>query len=386
MLLLLTIPLPVVASQYQHPTKIVVSGDKEQSHLILTLPFKTNYYAFLLTKPDRLVLDLSTTGKLTVPVNNLNFSKTIITSIKTNPINSNQLRLVINLHNPVIFKCQSTTGNNLIINLLSKSLPNKKNNVFLNTADLPKIVASKPKITKPKITALTKFKPHNIVIVIDPGHGGKDSGAVGITGVQEKNVVLRVSKYLKQYLDQQSGFKTFLTRNDDYFIPLRGRLSIASKYKADMFIAIHADAYNNLDATGASVFALSERGATSELARFIAKKENESELGHVIADKNLLLKSVLVDLAQTLTIDNSVSIGNSILRQLSLVTDLHCHHIEQAGFVVLKSPDIPSLLVETGFLTNFAEEKRLNTSEYQQKIAFALAQGIKNYFLNTVKN
>jgi N-acetylmuramoyl-L-alanine amidase len=170
-----------------------------------------------------------------------------------------------------------------------------------------------------------------------------------------------------------------MTRTGDYLLSLRERLRIAHNYKADMFIAVHADAYYN-NAAGASIFALSQRGATSELARWIAHKENESELGHVIADKNLIVKSILIDLAQTLTITNSLILGRSILQQLAYVTDLHCRHVEQAAFVVLKSPDIPSLLVETGFLSNPREEDRLRTPAYQAKIAEALAKGIKSYF------
>ena len=338
------------------------------------MPVTAKYTAFILQNPNRLVVDLAniyltaTSHHIAIP------SNTIIKSIRYNNETRNHLRLVFDLRNFAAFVCH-VQNKRVTIDLIR---PNTKKPAI----NQPRAGSSSTAIIKPRrvVSPGVPACLRQINIVIDPGHGGEDPGAVGVTGVREKDVVLAVSKYLQSYLNQCRGFHAVLTRNSDYFIPLRGRLAIARKDKADMFIAVHADAYSNINATGATVFALSQHGATSELARVVARNENESELGHVIADKNHLLKSVLVDLTQTLTIDNSLAIGNSILRQISIVTDLHCRHMEQAGFVVLKSPDIPSLLVETGFLTNPAEESRLKTSEYQQKIAFALAQGIKNYF------
>lgn len=221
----------------------------------------------------------------------------------------------------------------------------------------------------------------DIIVVIDPGHGGMDPGAVGYKGTREKDVVLAVAKILQNTINKVKGFRAVLTRDSDYFITLRQRLGIAHRYKADMFIAIHADAYNSPTAHGASVFALSQRGATSEAARWLAEKENASELGHTISDKNPLLRSVLIDLAQAATIHASLEIGEAMLQELGSISHLHSQRVEQAAFVVLKSPDIPSLLVETGFISDSYEESRLCDAKYQQKIATCLATGVTEYFM-----
>lgn len=223
---------------------------------------------------------------------------------------------------------------------------------------------------------------HNIIIVIDPGHGGKDSGAIGPNKTMEKHVVLAISKRLQKKFNQEPGFKAELTRNTDKFIPLRQRLSIARKCKADIFIAIHADsAYQNSNASGASVFALSTDGATSEMAHWMAKKENTSEFIYGINITNdRLLRSVLLDLSQTHIIHVSLKIGQQILNQLNHVTPLHDKQVEQAAFVVLKSPDIPSLLIETGYISNPIQEKKLCDPAYQQQLTDSIAQGIIDYF------
>lgn len=221
----------------------------------------------------------------------------------------------------------------------------------------------------------------NVVVVIDPGHGGHDPGAIGPNGTKEKNVTLAVAKALQETINKTAGFRAVLTRNKDYFISLRKRLNIAHDYAADMFISIHADAYKYRDVEGVSIFALSQRGATSEAARWLAEKENESELGQAISDKNALLRSVLIDLAQTATIGSSLEIGKMLLHSLSNIASLHSKNVEQAAFVVLKSPDIPSLLVEVGFISYSKEEMKLRRSDYQQEIAAKIAFGIKSYFI-----
>lgn len=222
------------------------------------------------------------------------------------------------------------------------------------------------------------------MIVIDPGHGGKDPGATGPRGIHEKDIVLKISKALQQDINRQPGFKAVLTRKSDYYLTLRQRLQIARRYHADMFIAIHADADPGRHAEGASVFALSLRGATSEAARWIAKNENASELvgGVDLGDKSTLLKSVLLNLSQTATIRASLRIGQRIIDTIDNVVHLHHNKVEQAAFVVLKSPDIPSLLIETGFITNPREERKLINHKYQQKLAIAIMQGIRHYFIH----
>ncbi|MDQ2993862.1 MAG: N-acetylmuramoyl-L-alanine amidase [Pseudomonadota bacterium] len=224
----------------------------------------------------------------------------------------------------------------------------------------------------------------DIVVVIDPGHGGKDPGASGAMGTKEKDIVLAIARKLQASINREPGFKAVLTRDGDYFIGLRGRLAIAHKHKGDMFIAIHADAARHQTAHGVGVYAVSQRGATSEAARWLANRENESEFvgGLDLADKDHVLRSVLIDLSQTHTISASLQIGSVLLRQLSKFAELHHAGVEQAAFVVLKSPDIPSLLVETGFLSNPSEERRLLNSNYQWQIVDAVKSGIKTYFVS----
>jgi N-acetylmuramoyl-L-alanine amidase len=221
------------------------------------------------------------------------------------------------------------------------------------------------------------------IVVIDAGHGGKDPGASGKNGAKEKNVVLTIAKRLANKLNALPHVHAVLTRNGDYFVPLRKRLKLAREKKAYLFVAIHADAYFEKDATGVSVYALSEHGATNEAARWLAQRENYSELGGVeldaLTDRDPILRSVLVDLAQTTTMKDSVRLGNKVLNELQQVSSLHYQHVERAPFVVLKSPDIPSILVETGFITNPREENRLTNAAYQERLASALADGIDQY-------
>ena len=225
--------------------------------------------------------------------------------------------------------------------------------------------------------------PRKTVIVIDPGHGGKDPGATGVRGIHEKNVVLKISKNIYRLINHTPGFRAYLTRYSDRYLTLRQRLAIARRYHADMFVAIHADAFDNPRASGASVFALSTRGATSEAARWLAARENASELigGVDLVNKDRMLKSVLIDLSQAATIRKSLDIGAQVIAAIKPMTHLHHVRVEQAAFVVLKSPDIPSLLIETGFLSNRKEALRLNRSGYQLQLATAIARGMTQYFI-----
>ncbi|MDR1012555.1 MAG: N-acetylmuramoyl-L-alanine amidase [Coxiellaceae bacterium] len=231
-----------------------------------------------------------------------------------------------------------------------------------------------------EITTITEPSHlRDVIVVIDPGHGGRDSGAIGYHGVHEKYINLAVAKELYNIINNIVGFRAFLTRNDDYFVSLRKRLEIARLYKADIFVSIHADAYRHRKAYGASVFALSPRGATSEAARWLAEKENES-ISRIISNKNRLLRSVLIELTQTATISASLDIGNKVLDELNKITNLHSPRVEQAAFAVLKSPDIPSLLIEIGFISHSKEELKLCSHRYQKKLALRIARGIYQYF------
>jgi N-acetylmuramoyl-L-alanine amidase len=222
----------------------------------------------------------------------------------------------------------------------------------------------------------------DVIIVIDPGHGGKDPGAVNPNGAREKDVTLAIAKRLQQLLHQEPGIRAILTRPNDTFIGLRARLNVARQHKADVFVAIHADAFKTPQAYGASVFALSPSGASSEAARWLAEKENTSELGDVkLEDKGAALRSVLLDLSQTATISLSVQLGSHVLSQLGTMTHVRHHSVEQARFMVLKSPDIPSILVETGFISNAEEARRLADPVHQTRIATALKIGLRRHFI-----
>lgn len=234
-----------------------------------------------------------------------------------------------------------------------------------------------------KTIPIANKKPKKFTIVIDAGHGGKDSGALGKNGAREKDIVLSIARKLVKKMNAQPNVHAVLTRNDDYFVPLRSRLKLARQQKADLFVAIHADAYFEKHATGASVYALSQHGASNEAARWLAQRSNYAELGGVtfnsLVDKDPMVRSVLVDLAQTTTIKDSIHLGGRVLGALEQVSSLHHANVERAPFVVLKSPDIPSILVETGFISNPKEEKRLANPVYQEKLAQALHVGIKQY-------
>jgi N-acetylmuramoyl-L-alanine amidase len=221
-----------------------------------------------------------------------------------------------------------------------------------------------------------------IIIAIDAGHGGEDPGARGPRGTHEKDVTLAIARKLKAQIDAEPNMRGVLTRDGDYFIPLHGRVTKARKLQADLFVSIHADAFVKPEARGSSVFALSERGATSAMARYLAKKENESDLiGGVSLDvKDPYLAKTLLDLSQTATINDSLKLGKAVLGHLGEINELHKPAVEQAGFAVLKSPDIPSILVETAFISNPDEEKQLNDESYQDKLASAVLSGVRKYF------
>lgn len=221
-----------------------------------------------------------------------------------------------------------------------------------------------------------------ITIAIDPGHGGEDPGAIGSMGSKEKNVVLSIAKRLRDKIEEEAYMRPFLTRDGDYFVPLHVRVQKARRVEADLFISIHADAFIEPRAKGASVFALSQMGASSSMARWMANKENASDLigGINIKTQDKQVANLLLDMSTTAQIKDSLQVGNSILKQIGGFAALHKAKVEQASFAVLKAPDIPSILVETAFISNPQEEARLNDDAYQDRIAEAILKGIKEYF------
>jgi N-acetylmuramoyl-L-alanine amidase len=235
----------------------------------------------------------------------------------------------------------------------------------------------RPATQKPSASAGIRLA----TIVIDAGHGGEDPGAIGRRGSREKDVTLSIAKRLKKLIDEEPNMRALLTRDGDYFLALGARVEKARAVKADLFVSIHADAFIRPNVRGSSVFALSEKRATSEAARWLANKENEADLiGGVSFDgKDKYLAQTLLDLSQTATIDHSLRLGNSVLQRLGGVNTLHKANVEQASFAVLKAPDVPSILVETAFISNPEEERRLNDQGYQDKLARAVLEGIREY-------
>ncbi len=222
----------------------------------------------------------------------------------------------------------------------------------------------------------------DIVVAVDAGHGGEDPGAIGPGGTHEKTVVLQIAKRLVDAINRERGIRAVLTRTGDYYLPLRKRIELARRHKADLFISIHADAFTNHKVRGSSVYVLSNRGASSEHARWLAERENASDLvgGVSLDDKDSLLASVLLDLSQTASLEASIDVAEEVLAGLKKVGKVHKPGVESAAFAVLKSPDIPSLLLEAAFISNPQEEKNLKSSAYQRKLAQAVATGVKRYF------
>jgi N-acetylmuramoyl-L-alanine amidase len=237
------------------------------------------------------------------------------------------------------------------------------------------IKAERPRQGKPVVDRL-------VTITLDPGHGGEDPGAVGRGGSYEKHVTLAVARRLKAKIDAEPNMRAVLTRDTDFFVPLHMRVQKARRIQSDLFVSIHADAFTRADANGSSVFALSESGASSSAARYLAQKENSADLvgGVNIGVKDPMLARTLLDLSQTATISDSLKLGKAVLGEIGGINRLHKESVEQAGFAVLKAPDIPSILIETAFISNPEEERRLNDDAYQDRMAEAIIAGIRKYF------
>lgn len=242
-------------------------------------------------------------------------------------------------------------------------------------AEPPMAQDSRPSSGGPKMRRL-------LTVAIDPGHGGEDPGAIGAAGSREKDVVLKIAKRLRDKIDSQPNMRAMMTRDADFFVPLNVRVQKARRVKADLFVSIHADAFVKPEARGASVFALSERGASSSAARWLANKENAADLigGVNMGSKDAQVARVLLDLSTTAQINDSLMVGKSVLSEIGGLNRLHKAHVEQAGFAVLKAPDIPSILIETAFISNPEEERKLNDEAHQEQLANAILRGIRSYF------
>lgn len=367
---------------------LIVKEQAGKTEIICMFTGSFAHKAFTLTNPDRVVVDIDQTT-MAIDVNKVALGNHLVAHVRSGRTNQQALRLVFDVKKPVNIKAMRWAPTNrkqqgLRIELSSKTpelVQSKKSTPAPSSMDRVKVVGNKAPV---RVQHAPSKSLRDVIIVLDPGHGGKDPGAIGPRRNAEKNVVLAIALKLKQLIDKQPGMRAVLTRHGDYYVGLRERLNIARRYNADIFVSIHADAFINQHSNGASVFALSPNGATSEAARWLAEKENYSELGGVnlsdLDDQNGVIRTVLLDLSQTATISASLKMGSQVLHHMDKITSLHNSAVEQARFVVLKSPDIPSVLVETGFITNPREEMNLTNPHYQTQLTGAIFEGIKRYF------
>nr|WP_281400929.1 N-acetylmuramoyl-L-alanine amidase [sulfur-oxidizing endosymbiont of Gigantopelta aegis] len=339
----------------------------DSTRLVIDLSSAVGHRLTRLSSPERVVIDVNQ-ARLITSISNLNYKKGVISGIRSANKKNGKVRLVLDLKHKVHPK-----------SFLLK--PNKKYGYRL-VIDLEKVNTHSRSKTAKIIKSVNSSKKRDLIVAIDAGHGGEDPGARGPRGTREKDVVLAIAHKLQKMVNKKSGMRAVMIRTGDYYISLRGRTKKARKLNADIFISIHADAFKNPKARGASVFILSSRGATSEAAKWLAKKENEADLvgGVSLDDKDDMLAKMLLDLSQTATIEASNSAASRVLSRLTRIGDTHKSKVERAGFAVLKSPDIPSLLVETGFISNPKEEGLLRSSIYQKKLANAILSGVDGYF------
>jgi len=348
---------------------------------------KINNDQMMLKNPERIVIDLkgiSVNKALKDLSSKLKQNDPNILNIRVGQFTPKVSRIVIDLKKSARVKIFSLPPvapykDRLVIDVYPAS--NDKLSNLLNKIEKKQIEQKKTPVIKEK-----PKKKKQVVVAIDAGHGGEDPGAIGKYGTKEKKIVLQIAKKLSKLINADPKMKAYLVRDSDFFIPLKKRVSKARKVKADIFISIHADAFRKRNVSGSSVFALSEKGATSAFAKFIANKENEADLigGVSIDDKDPLLAKTLLDLSQSATINDSLKLANFVLKEIKKVNNLHKKYPEQAGFAVLKAPDIPSILIEAAFLSNPQEEKQLKTAKFQNKLAKAIYLGTKEYIKSGV--
>lgn len=400
----------------------------DHTRIVLDLDAPVQHSLTLAANPDRIILDVPN-SKLNAGLSNLPLTGTPVLVVRSYVQNKTDLRLVLDLKakvtpNSFSLKAHAGMHDRLVIDLYDAAPPTAVATAMPSTsAPTPAPTPATATAAKPSVsttlppaqvisgaqTPVTNAKPaaavektvivppptrqasvdlqgkRMIVIAVDAGHGGEDPGALGPNRLREKEVTLSIAKELVAAINAQPGFSGKLTRTGDYFIPLKKRRDLARTMKADLFVSIHADAFTKASARGASVFALSRTGATSETARFLAQRENESDLiggvGDIsLGDKDQVLAGVLVDLSMTATLNSSLQVGHHVLNSMGGIAHLHKRHVEQAGFLVLKSPDVPSILVETGFISNPEEARKLATIAYRKQMANSVFKGVRQYF------
>jgi N-acetylmuramoyl-L-alanine amidase len=367
-LAVVALQLCLSAASAQTPVEIVdfrLSENGERTRMVFDLSGPAEHTLFTLRNPERVVIDianvqLSTELPQAVP------QADVVRRIRNAPRSGGDLRVVLDLKGQArpksfLLRPDSNAGYRLVIDLFSDGRKEKR------------------QVTK---TVADPAHLRDVIVAVDAGHGGKDPGAVGSGGTYEKHVALAIARELAGQINKVRGMQAVLIRDGDYFIGLRERMIKARQHKADLFISIHADAYKDRHANGSSVYALSLSGASSEAAQWLANRENSAELigGVKLDDKDDIVASVLLDLSQNATIQASLDVGSQILNYLGKQGSLHKGSVQQAGFIVLKSPDIPSVLVETAFISNPAEERKLLNRQQQQRMAKSILDGVQGYF------
>jgi N-acetylmuramoyl-L-alanine amidase len=352
----------------------------DNTRLVFDISGPVRHQVFTMYNPDRVVIDLPHT-RLRDSLKQPPVGNGVLSGIRYASRPNGDLRVVLDLRKRAIvrssvLKPNQQYGHRLLIELADER-------PVVTVAARP---ASPPpvKLAPPigKVIAQQGRTGRDVIVAIDAGHGGEDPGAMGKTGAREKDITLAIARLLMAAIDRTEGMRAVLIRDGDYFIPLRKRMELAREHRADLFVSIHADAYRDPRVNGSTVYVLSQRGASSEAARWLADQENASDLvgGVTLQDKDDLLKSVLLDLSQTASLEASVQVAGKVLARLDEVGNVHRRKVQHAGFMVLKSPDIPSILIETAFITNPAEEKKLRNPRHQRALATAIAQGIGRYF------
>lgn len=367
-LLLICVLLPAMGQSATEIAGMRMWTAPDHTRVVFDTTAQIEHKVFRLRDPERLVIDLKNSGMKTRP-DPAKFKNRHISGLRYSEKKGGDLRVVLDLKQPIrpksfLLKPNAEYGHRLVLDLYDQ---------VGRVADKPPVVKHSQEVGQGR----------DVVVAIDAGHGGDDPGAIGRRlKAKEKHITLSIARKLKKIIDKQPGMRAVLTRDGDYYVGLRKRMRIARKHHADLFVSIHADAFRSSKAHGSSVFVLSRRGTSSEAARWLAAKENAADLvgGVSLDDKDDVLASVLLDLSQTGTQAGSMSAAAKVHREMARIGKQHGKKVQQAGFMVLKSPDIPSMLIETGFISNPGEERKLSNKKYQQKVAATIFKGINAYF------
>lgn len=350
------------AAQNAAIKNIRLSHSNNRTRLVFDLDRSIEHSLFRLNNPERVVLDIKNTRLLDSGLVE-EMQNSLLKGVRTGVRNGNDLRIVFDLNNNVtprsfVLRPEAGAGHRLVLDLEDK-----------NSIPFAKTVKEQPKL-------------RDVIIAIDAGHGGRDPGASGHLGTREKDITLQIARKLHRIIKKYPGMKPVLIRNGDYYMALRDRVKKARDNKADLLISLHADSYRDTRARGSSVYALSVDGASSETARWLAEKENASDLigGVKLDNKDDMVAEVLLDLSLTGTIQSSLDVGDEVLGELKRIGRVHKRRVQQAGFAVLKSPDVPSILLETAFISNPKEERKLRSPAHQRKTAKAILRGVSDYF------